>query len=134
MARDCTATSAVAIVRAMNEGEGGRGNRLGGRRTDQHSRRQDFGTAPTAGRRTLVEQAPHGVPPVQAKLDGDRVRDRAGGSPAQATAREDRGNSTSSDATAPISIFDLFGPPASLGTNEPINADRTPGPDGDPIA
>src|SRR5678815_5990608 len=63
------------------------------------------------GRRTRVANAPTDVPPVQAGLDGDDAQDRTDLSPG-----ESRETSTASAFDAPISILDLFGPPATPAT------------------
>jgi hypothetical protein len=122
------------MVRAMNEGEGGRGNRGSGRIVDQHSRRHGLGTEPVAGRRTLVEQAPQGVPPVQAKLDGEHVHERAERPAAQTTVGGDGRSSGSIDTAARASILDLFGAPARAGTNEQSGTESAPRPAGNPVA
>lgn len=122
------------MVRAMNEGEGGRGDRGSGRLVDQHSRRQGPGTEPVMGRRTLVEQAPQGTRPVQAVFDEDPVQDRAGRPAAHTKVGGDRGRSASSEVGAPVSIFDVFGTPVRVGTDEPSGTAHAPRPGGDPVA
>lgn len=81
------------MVRAMNEG-GGRRSRSDGRPIDQRAGAAG-GSGPIAvGRRTLVEQALSGIPPVQAKL-GDAGRTTlveqafSAGPPVEAKAGED---------------------------------------------
>jgi len=111
------------MVRAMSEGEGGRGNRAGGGSTGQGSRHNDPGVAPQVGRRTLVEQAPTGVPPAPAKLDENGSRAPTGVPPVQRKVGDDGEASASVPGTAAslISILDLFG-----RRPQPASADAAP--------
>lgn len=95
----------------MSGDEGGRGSRRGGGSVDPRSKPGDRGTAPAVGRRTLVEQARPGAPPVQRRLDRDDGQARGAVPPGQVMPRRESEASAPRAIAAPISLVDLFGPP-----------------------
>ena len=56
---------------AMSDEGGGRGSRGTSQACDQHTMGASGETAPAVGRRTLVENAPTGAPPLRAEVEGD---------------------------------------------------------------
>src|SRR5262245_14758167 len=96
------------MVGAMSDEGGGRGARDAGQPGTPHSRHTAGGAGPMVGRRTRVENAPLGVPPVHAVDDGDEGQYRVDMPPG------DGGEASITSAIdAPISILDLFGPPVT---------------------
>src|SRR5262245_12067572 len=109
------------MVRAMNDGDGGRGNRVGGSSTPG-SRHNDPDAAPPVGRTTLVEQALTGVPLAPADHDED-VRRVSGGAPPVQRKIGGEGEASAPPlrtVAAPISMLDLFGSrPQPASTDAP---------------
>jgi hypothetical protein len=96
------------MVRAMSDEGGGRGARSAGQASNHRSRHAVEQAGPMMGRRTLVESAPTGAAPVHSKFDS-----HDGGARTEVLPRDDRETSAPNAVATPISILDLFGPPAS---------------------